>query len=78
MIRRNLAIEFNQTPASFWRSLLFFSIYRVSLALFFFGAVVIFGDTVSLGAQHPHLFRNVASLYVLLSVAFLGVQLRNR
>lgn len=78
MIRRNLAIEFNQTPASFWRSLLFFSIYRVSLALFFLGAVVIFGDTVSLGAQHPHLFRNVASLYVLLSVVFLGVQLKQK
>lgn len=75
MIRRNLATEFNQTPASFWRSLLFFSIYRVSLALFFLGAVVIFGDTVSLGAQNSHLFRNVASVYLLLSMAFLGAQL---
>lgn len=75
MIRRNLATEFHQTPASFWRSLLFFSIYRVSLALFFLGAVVIFGDTVSLGAQNAHLFRNVASIYLLLSVLFLAAQL---
>lgn len=75
MIRRNLATEFHQTPASFWRSLLFFSLYRVSLALFFLGAVVIFGDAVNLGAQNAHLFRNVAGIYFLLSVLFLGVQL---
>ncbi|AJP47864.1 hypothetical protein PG1C_04050 [Rugosibacter aromaticivorans] len=77
MIRRNLATEINQTPVSFWRSLLFFSIYRSSVALFFLGAVVVFGDAVSLGAQNAHLFRNVASIYLVLSVVFLATQLRH-
>ncbi|MDO9449690.1 MAG: ATP-binding protein [Rugosibacter sp.] len=77
MINRYLATEVNQTPASFWRSLLFFSVYRLSLALFFLGVVVIFDDAVSLGAQNARLFRDVASIYLLLSVVFLVMQIRH-
>jgi hypothetical protein len=36
---------------SFWRSLWFFSIYRLSVAILFLAAALIFGDTISLGTQ---------------------------
>ncbi|MEI8162834.1 MAG: ATP-binding protein [Betaproteobacteria bacterium] len=61
---------------SFWRSLRFFSIYRLSIALMFLVAALVFGDTVSLGTQDPGLFDRVAAVYVLLAVAFLVALLR--
>jgi hypothetical protein len=36
---------------SFWRSLWYFSIYRFAIAILFFAAAMIFGDTISLGTQ---------------------------
>jgi two-component system sensor histidine kinase PilS (NtrC family) len=61
---------------SFWRSLRFFSIYRLSIALLFLVAALVFGDTVSLGTQDPGLFNRVAAVYLLLAIAFLVVLLR--
>lgn len=56
---------------SFWRSLWFFSIYRLSIALLFLAAALIFGDTISLGTQDPRLFGRTAAVYVLAGAAFL-------
>ena len=61
---------------SFWRSLRFFSMYRLLIALLFMVAALVLGDTVSLGTQDPMLFDRVAAIYVLLSIAFLAVLLR--
>lgn len=61
---------------SFWRSLRFFSIYRLSIALLFLVAVMAFGDSVSLGAQESRLFDRVAAIYLLLAMTFLAVSLR--
>lgn len=61
---------------SFWRSLRFFTIYRLSIAALFLVIAFLFGDTVSLGTQDPRLFARVAAVYLLLSVGFLVVLLR--
>lgn len=66
------------TLDSFWRSLFFFSVYRVSVALLFLGAVVFFGDAVSLGVQSPTFFRRLAAAYLGFSIVFLVVQHRYR
>lgn len=57
---------------SFWRSLWYFSIYRLSVALLFLAATLVFGDTISLGAQDGVLFRRMAALYLLAAGAFLA------
>ncbi|MBK7768827.1 MAG: hypothetical protein IPI44_24035, partial [Sulfuritalea sp.] len=49
---------------SFWRSLRFFSVYRLSIALLFLVAARVFGDTVSLGTQDSRLFGRVAAIYL--------------
>lgn len=61
---------------SFWRSLRFFSIYRLSIALLFLVAVLILGDTISLGTQDPDLFGRAAAAYLLVAAGFLAVLLR--
>jgi len=61
---------------SFWRSLRFFSIYRLSIAMLFLVAALVFGDTVSLGTQDAQLFERTAAVYLLLAVAFLVALLR--
>lgn len=57
---------------SFWRSLRFFSIYRLSVAILFLAAALIFGDTISLGTQDARLFGRVAALYLLAATGFLA------
>ncbi len=61
---------------SFWRSLRFFTLYRLSIAALFLVAVLVFGDTISLGTQDARLFGRVAAVYLLLAVAFLVILLR--
>lgn len=61
---------------SFWRSLRFFSVYRLSIALLFLVAARVFGDTVSLGTQDSRLFGRVAAIYLVLAVVFLVALLR--
>ena len=68
--------EVSQEPdaiESFWRSLRFFSIYRLSIALLFLVAALVFGDTVSLGTQDAWLFDRIAAVYLLLAIVFLVV-----
>ncbi|MCF8199723.1 MAG: sensor protein, partial [Sulfuritalea sp.] len=57
---------------SFWRSLRFFSIYRVSIALLFLVAALVFGDAVALGTYDSRLFDRVAATYVVLAIVFLA------
>lgn len=52
------------------RSWHFFSIYRLALALLFLVAVLVFGDSLSLGTQDFQLFRIVSLIYFLLAVVF--------
>lgn len=66
----------NDAIESLWRPLRFFSIYRLSIALLFLAAALIFGDTVSLGTQDPGLFGRVAALYLVLAIAFLVALVR--
>ncbi|MDP2132298.1 MAG: ATP-binding protein [Sulfuritalea sp.] len=61
---------------SFWRSLRFFSMYRMAIALLFLIAALVFGDTVSLGTQDPGLFGRAAAIYLLLAAVFLAALLR--
>jgi two-component system sensor histidine kinase PilS (NtrC family) len=70
------ALEGADAIESFWRSLRFFSIYRLSIALLFLVAALVFGDTVSLGTQNPRLFDRAAAVYLLLAVVFLVALLR--
>ena len=58
---------------SFWRSLRFFSIYRISIALLFLIAALVFGDAVALGTHNPRLFDRVAATYVVLAIVFLAM-----
>lgn len=69
------AAEIDPTQ-SFWRSLRFFSIYRLSIAVLFLVAAVVFGDTVSLGTQDAGLFGRVAAVYLLFAMGFLVALLR--
>jgi two-component system, NtrC family, sensor histidine kinase PilS len=61
---------------SFWRSLRFFSMYRLAIATLFLVAALAFGETISLGTQDPELFGRAAAVYLLLAVVFLVTLLR--
>jgi two-component system sensor histidine kinase PilS (NtrC family) len=70
----NVASDASRQPdaiESFWRSLWFFSIYRLAIAILFLAAALIFGDTISLGTQDARLFGRTAAIYVLAAFAFL-------
>jgi two-component system sensor histidine kinase PilS (NtrC family) len=73
---RAIATEDTDAVESFWRSLRFFSIYRLSIAMLFLVAALIFGDTVSLGTQDSRLFNRVAAVYLVLAIVFLVALLR--
>ncbi len=73
---QTIAQQESDAIESFWRSLRFFSIYRLSIALLFLVAAVVFGDTVSLGTQDSWLFGRVAAVYLVLAIAFLVELLR--
>lgn len=73
---RTSALQEADAIESFWRSLRYFSIYRLSIAILFLVAALIFGDTVSLGTQDARLFGRVAAVYFLFAVGSLVVLLR--
>lgn len=70
------AAQENDAIESFWRSLRFFSMYRLSIALLFLAAAMLFGDSVSLGTQDPWLFDRVTLLYLMFAILFLAASLR--
>ena len=76
MNARAVAPQETDAIESFWRSLRFFSVYRLSIAALFLVAALVFGDTISLGAQDSRLFDRVAAVYLLLAIAFLVALLR--
>lgn len=76
MVRERISAE-GDALDSFWRSLRFFAIYRLIVALVFLIAVLTFGDALNIGTQDFHLFRNVAVVYVALATMFLVILLRH-
>lgn len=71
-----MALQEPDAIDSFWRSLRFFSMYRLSIALLFLIVALVFGDTVSLGTQDPRLFGRAAAIYLLLATGFLVALMR--
>ncbi|MBI4985397.1 MAG: PAS domain-containing protein [Rhodocyclales bacterium] len=61
----------SQLPDTYWRSLGYFSTYRLIVAAVFFFAVVFYGNALNLGAQDIQLFRWVSAGYLLLAIGFL-------
>lgn len=76
MVRERISAE-GDALDSFWRSLRFFAIYRLIVALVFLIAVLTFGDALNIGTQDFYLFRNVAVVYVALAAMFLAILLRH-
>lgn len=58
-------------PDSFWRSLRFFSFYRIAVATLFLTVAVVFGTELILGIQDFRLFSRTAWIYLLLALTFL-------
>lgn len=61
-----------------WRLLSYFSWYRLIVAGFFFGAMLLSGRPLNIGSQEPRLFLWASGVYLILAVAFLVTQLRWR
>lgn len=63
---------------SFWRSLRFFSLYRLVVAAVFMVGSLLTGGSANLGSQNPWLFLWIDGLYLALSIAILFVLHRFR
>lgn len=61
-----------------WRLLRYFSVYRLIVAGFFFGAVFFSDKPLNIGSQDPRLFLWVCAAYFGLAIAILLVQIRWR
>lgn len=61
----------SQLPDTYWRSLRYFSIYRLIVAAVFFFAAAFYGGMPNLGSQDIQLFRWVGAGYLLVAVGFL-------
>ena len=61
----------SQLPDSYWRSLRFFSIYRLIVAGVFFFAAAFYGGTPNLGSLDIQTFRWVGVSYLLTAIGFL-------
>lgn len=64
---RSLAAD---PPETFWRSLTYFSWYRLVVALVFLGSLHFFGPALELGYEGPMRFRQVCIAYLLFAIAF--------
>jgi len=71
MTYRSFATEERDATDSFWRSLRFFSAYRLVIAVLLLAAVTVFGDALSLGAQNFLLFTRLAWVNFLAAIALL-------
>ena len=58
------------TQDSFWRSLRFFSLYRLAVGVMFLSAVIVSGDVLNVGTEHPVLFVRSALAYVVAAILF--------
>jgi len=61
----------SQLPDTYWRSLHFFSVYRLIVAAVFFFAAAFYGGTPNLGSEDIRLFRWVGAIYLLSALGFL-------
>jgi two-component system, NtrC family, sensor histidine kinase PilS len=64
-------------PVDFWRSLLYFNLYRLTLTGFFTFLAGVFGSSLSLGAHHLQLFFGASVLYLAVVIlSFIPLRLR--
>lgn len=70
---RSAGTGISQLPDSFWRSLRYFSIYRLIVAAVFFFAAAFYGGTPNLGSLDIRMFRSVGAGYLLAAITFLWV-----
>lgn len=68
---RGYAQPLAQLPDSYWRSLNYFSLYRLIVAGFFLFVAIFYGGTPNLGSHDIRLFRWVSVAYLLASFGFL-------
>lgn len=61
------------TPNSFWRSLAFFSLYRLAVGIVFMVAVQMYGDALNVATQNPRLFVRVDAAYLIAAAFFLAM-----
>ena len=59
-----------RTPETFWTSLRYFNVYRMSVAALFLGIVLFYGDSLNLGTHNLALFKTVAVAYLAFGVVF--------
>jgi two-component system sensor histidine kinase PilS (NtrC family) len=57
-------------PESFWISLRYFNLYRMAVAVLFFGATFVYEGTFNLGSRSIELFRYVSFGYLFLGIVF--------
>ncbi|MDD5250941.1 MAG: HAMP domain-containing sensor histidine kinase [Rhodocyclaceae bacterium] len=67
-----------QLPDTYWRSLRYFSVYRLIVAGLFFFAAAFYGGTPNLGSEDIRLFRWVSTAYLLVATAILWSVVRAR
>jgi two-component system sensor histidine kinase PilS (NtrC family) len=75
---RNIRSGLPQLPDSYWRSLRYFSIYRLIVAGVFFFAATVYGGTADLGYEDIRLFRLISGTYLLAGAGLLWVVIRMR
>jgi two-component system sensor histidine kinase PilS (NtrC family) len=63
---------------SLWRLLRYFSLYRLIVAGFFLGVILLSGKPMNIGSQEPRLFLWVSSAYFCAALAILFIQMRWR
>ena len=68
----------NSAPDSFWRSLVFFSLYRLAVGIMFLSAAVVYGDALNVGTEEPALFIRSALAYVASAIMFIVAIRRKR
>ncbi len=57
-------------PDPFWRSLFFFNVYRLVVAVLLFAMIALWGDTLPFGSRDRTLFMVTAGAYILFSSAY--------
>ena len=65
-------------PDTFWRSLRFFSLYRLAVGVMFVSIVFVSGDVLNVGTEHPNLFVRTALAYVISAILFIVAMQRRR
>lgn len=67
-----------QLPDTYWRSLRYFSVYRLIVAAVFFFAAALYSGTTNLGQEDIRLFRTTGSIYLLTGAGLLWLVIQVR